>query len=156
MSLPGGSGLIHTTALLAWTERWEAEMAVGIFAGIPVSDFGIALEWYQRLLGAEPTFYPNDVEAVWQLAEDRYVYIIQDANRAGGAVSMIWVDDPIAEVAGSPSEAWNRSASRSTIESGSTSSTMQMEMRPGSAGRFPHLNKSIQDQLTRPGGIAFG
>jgi len=27
------------------------------------------------------------------------VYIIQDADRAGGAVSMIWVDDPVAEVA---------------------------------------------------------
>jgi hypothetical protein len=77
----------------------RAEMAVGIFAGIPVKDFRIAVEWYKRLLGAEPTFYPNDIEAVWQLAEDRYVYIIQDANRAGGAVSMIWVDDPISEVA---------------------------------------------------------
>jgi len=75
------------------------EMAVGIFAGIPVKDFRIAVEWYKRLLGAEPTFYPNDIEAVWQLAEDRYVYIIQEANRAGGAVSMIWVDDPISEVA---------------------------------------------------------
>jgi hypothetical protein len=77
----------------------RAEMAVGVFAGIPVGDFKIALEWYKRLLGAEPTFYPNDIEAVWQLAEDRYVYIIQDSNRAGGAVSMIWVDDPISEVA---------------------------------------------------------
>ena len=74
-------------------------MAVGIFAGIPVSDFPTALAWYRRLLGAEPAFYPNDAEAVWQLAEDRYVYIIQDADRAGGAVSMIWVDDPRAEVA---------------------------------------------------------
>jgi len=74
-------------------------MAVGLFAGIPVRDFGTAVEWYQRLLGAEPTFYPNDIEAVWQLAEDRYVYVIQDTKRAGGAVSMIWVDDPVAEVA---------------------------------------------------------
>jgi catechol 2,3-dioxygenase-like lactoylglutathione lyase family enzyme len=74
-------------------------MAIGIFAGIAVSNFDVALEWYQRLLGAEPAFYPNDVEAVWRLAEDRYVYIIQDVGRAGGAVSMIWVDDPTAEVA---------------------------------------------------------
>ena len=73
-------------------------MAVGIFAGIPVRDFGSALQWYKRLLGADPTFYPNDVEAVWQLAEDRHVYIIQDAGRAGGGVMMIWVDDPVAEV----------------------------------------------------------
>jgi catechol 2,3-dioxygenase-like lactoylglutathione lyase family enzyme len=74
-------------------------MAVGVFAGIPVRDYDSALEWYKRLLGAEPAFYPNDIEAVWQLAEDRYVYIIQDLDRAGGAVSMIWVDDPVAEVA---------------------------------------------------------
>ena len=74
-------------------------MAVGLFAGIAVRDYDSAVEWYKRLLGAEPTFYPNDVEAVWQLAEDRYVYIIEDPDRAGGAVGMIWVDDPVAEVA---------------------------------------------------------
>ena len=74
-------------------------MATGIFAGIPVNDFQRALQWYKRLLGAEPAFFPSDTEAVWQLAEDRYVYIIQDADRAGGAVSMIWMDDPISEVA---------------------------------------------------------
>ena len=73
-------------------------MAVGIFAGIAVSDFRVALEWYQKLLGAEPDFFPHEVEAVWQLADDRYVFITQDAERAGGAVSMIWVDDPAAEV----------------------------------------------------------
>ncbi|MGH3454106.1 MAG: VOC family protein [Nocardioidaceae bacterium] len=74
-------------------------MAIGVFAGIPVGNYDRALEWYKRLLGAEPAFYPNDIEAVWQLAADRYVYIIQDPDRAGGAVSMIWVDDPAAEVA---------------------------------------------------------
>ena len=74
-------------------------MAVGIFAGIAVRDYKSAVDWYRRLLGADPTFYPNDVEAVWQLAEDRYVYIIEDPDRAGGAVGMIWVDDPASEVA---------------------------------------------------------
>jgi hypothetical protein len=74
-------------------------MAVGIFAGIPVREFGTALEWYQRLLGREPTFYPNDVEAVWQLAENCHVYIIRDLRRAGGGVNMIWLDDPVSEVA---------------------------------------------------------
>jgi hypothetical protein len=73
-------------------------MAVGIFAGIPVRDFTSAVQWYERLLGAEPAFYPNDVEAVWQLAEDRYVYVVEAPERAGGAIGMIWVDDPVAEV----------------------------------------------------------
>ena len=33
-------------------------MAVGVFAGIPVRQYDSALEWYKRLLGAEPAFYP--------------------------------------------------------------------------------------------------
>lgn len=74
-------------------------MSVGIFAGIAVRDYRSALGWYKRLFGSEPAFYPNDVEAVWRLAEDRYVYIVEDAGRAGGAVSMVWVDAPDAEVA---------------------------------------------------------
>jgi len=73
-------------------------VVVGIFAGIPVRDYAVARGWYERLLGAEPTFYPNDVEAVWQLAENLNVYIIEDALRAGGGVNMLWVDDPVGEV----------------------------------------------------------
>ena len=69
------------------------------FAGIPVTDFAAALAWYEKLFGSPPEFFPNDVEAVWQLADDRYVYIIEDHQRAGGAVCMIWVDDPVAEAA---------------------------------------------------------
>ncbi len=73
-------------------------MAVGIFAGIPVQDYAVARDWYERLFGAEPSFYPNDVEAVWQLAENCNVYIVEDVQRAGGAVNMVWVDDPVGEV----------------------------------------------------------
>ncbi|MDA0631951.1 VOC family protein [Nonomuraea sp. MCN248] len=73
-------------------------MAVGIFAGIPVRDCKSAVEWYTRLLGAGPSFRPHEAEAVWRLAEDRYVYVVEDAARAGGGVCLIWVDDPEAEV----------------------------------------------------------
>ena len=62
-------------------------------------DFARALEWFERLLGAEASFFPNDIEAVWQLGDDRYIYIIEDQDRAGAALSMVWVDDPVAEVA---------------------------------------------------------
>ncbi|MDR7252425.1 catechol 2,3-dioxygenase-like lactoylglutathione lyase family enzyme [Nocardioides sp. BE266] len=74
-------------------------MAVGVFAGIPVKDYATAVAWYERLLGVPPSFFPNDVEAVWQLAEDRFVYVIEDRERAGGAVLMIWFDDPVATAA---------------------------------------------------------
>ena len=79
--------------------REESVVAVGVFAGVPVRDYASAVNWYELLLGTEASFYPNDVEAVWQLDEDRYVYIIEDKERAGGAVNMIWVDDPVAEAA---------------------------------------------------------
>jgi catechol 2,3-dioxygenase-like lactoylglutathione lyase family enzyme len=74
-------------------------MTVGLFAGVPVRDYAQAVKWYERLLGRAPSFFPNDVEAVWQLAEDLHVYVIEDHQRAGGAVCMIWVDDPVATAA---------------------------------------------------------
>jgi predicted enzyme related to lactoylglutathione lyase len=64
-----------------------------LFAGCRVSDLAEAQPWYERLLGAEPSFYPNDVEAVWELAEGRSVYIEQDPERAGHALHTLFVDD---------------------------------------------------------------
>jgi hypothetical protein len=40
-------------------------VSVDLFAGISVSGLPRAVEWYTKLLGGEPAFYPNDVEAVW-------------------------------------------------------------------------------------------
>lgn len=70
-----------------------------LFAGIPVADYAAALSWYQRLLGYSPTFFPNDREAVWELAEHRYVYIVLRPQHAGHAMQMSFVDDLDALVA---------------------------------------------------------
>jgi catechol 2,3-dioxygenase-like lactoylglutathione lyase family enzyme len=64
-----------------------------LFAGIPVSDLDGAKEWYSRLLGAEPTFFPNDEEAVWTLSEHRHVYVLLDPERAGGGLVTLFVED---------------------------------------------------------------
>ena len=66
---------------------------VDLFAGIPVDDYAAALAWYERLLGSPPTFLPNDVEAVWELAEHRSLCIEQRPERAGHAMHTIIVDD---------------------------------------------------------------
>jgi len=68
-------------------------MAVYLFAGIPVSDYTVALAWYERLLGSPPSFSPHDTEAVWELAEHRSVYIVQRPDHAGHAMHTIIVDD---------------------------------------------------------------
>ncbi len=70
-----------------------------LFAGNPVADYAVALLWYKRLLGSEPTFFPNDTEAVWELAPHRYVYIVQRPEHAGHAMHTIFVNDLDALVA---------------------------------------------------------
>jgi hypothetical protein len=68
-------------------------MNLDLFAGIPVVDRAAVLEWYDRLLGSPPAFFPNDMEAVWELAEHRYIYIVQRPEHAGHAVHLLFVDD---------------------------------------------------------------
>ncbi len=68
-------------------------MAVDLFAGIAVTDFPAALTWYERLFGAPPAFYPHDTEAVWELEEHRYVYIVEKPGHAGHAMHTIFVED---------------------------------------------------------------
>jgi hypothetical protein len=71
----------------------EDEMALDLFAGIPVTDYPAALRWYEQFFGAQPSFLPNDTEAVWEVAEHRYVYIVQEPERAGNALVLSFVDD---------------------------------------------------------------
>ena len=64
-----------------------------LFAGISVADYSAALKWYERLLGVEPAFFPRETEAVWELAEHRYLYIVQQPEHAGHAMHTLFVDD---------------------------------------------------------------
>ncbi len=68
-------------------------MSVDLFAGVSVSDYARALAWYERLFGAPPSFFPHDTEAVWELAEHRWVYIVQRPEHAGHSVLTVIVDD---------------------------------------------------------------
>jgi hypothetical protein len=100
----------------------EDDMALDLFAGIPVTDYTTALPWYERFFGRQPSFLPNDIEAVWEMADDRYIYIVQDPERAGNALVMSFVDDlddRVAEIAGRGIEP----AKRDTYEGGVTKVT---------------------------------
>lgn len=68
-------------------------MTIDLFAGILVRDYTVAAAWYGRLLGAPPSFLPNDTEAVWQIAEHRYVYIGVRPQHAGHAMHTLFVGD---------------------------------------------------------------
>jgi uncharacterized protein YndB with AHSA1/START domain len=64
-----------------------------LFAGISVAHLEAAQEWYERLFGAPPTFFPNDTEAVWEVAENRSVYVELRPEHAGHALVTLFVDD---------------------------------------------------------------
>ncbi|MFW3171131.1 VOC family protein [Geodermatophilus sp. CPCC 206100] len=75
-------------------------MAVELFAGAPVSDLERAVAWYERLLGSGPSFRPNATEAVWELGEHRYVYLVVRPEHAGHAMQTWVVEDLDTRVAG--------------------------------------------------------
>jgi catechol 2,3-dioxygenase-like lactoylglutathione lyase family enzyme len=64
-----------------------------LFAGIPVADYAAARPWYERFFGREPDMLPHDHEAVWKLTESAWVYVVEDAERAGKGLVTIFVDD---------------------------------------------------------------
>jgi catechol 2,3-dioxygenase-like lactoylglutathione lyase family enzyme len=74
-------------------------VVLDLFAGIHVRDYEAARSWYERLLGREPTFIAHATEAVWELAEHRYLFIEQDRETPGGADIIVLVDDLDALVA---------------------------------------------------------
>jgi glyoxalase/bleomycin resistance protein/dioxygenase superfamily protein len=74
-------------------------MDVDLFAGIAVADYPGALGWYERLFGRAPAFFPHDTEAVWEVAEHRYVNVVQMPEHAGHARHTLFVGDLDAVVA---------------------------------------------------------
>ena len=64
-----------------------------LFAGVRVRDIADARAWYERLLGSEPAFFPNDIEAVWAVGEHRWFYLLENAPKAGSALVTIMVAD---------------------------------------------------------------
>jgi catechol 2,3-dioxygenase-like lactoylglutathione lyase family enzyme len=76
-------------------------MTLSLFAGVRVRDFAASRAWYERLLG-EPSFFPHATEAVWTLADDRSIYILEDPEHPGGGLVTVIVADldvAVAEIA---------------------------------------------------------
>ena len=73
-------------------------MSLHLFAGLRVRDFRAARPWYEQLFG-EPSFLPHATEAVWTLADERSVYIVEHPGGAGSSVMTIFLDDLDARVA---------------------------------------------------------
>lgn len=71
-----------------------------LFAGVATADFPAARAWYVRFFGREPDLVPHETEAAWQVAEAGWVYVVVDAEHAGGALVTLIVDDLDGRLAG--------------------------------------------------------
>lgn len=68
-------------------------MSLDLYAGIYVRDYATAKVWYDKLLGSAAVWEHLEKQAVWKLAEHRYVAIEEDGARAGCATHAVFVDD---------------------------------------------------------------
>lgn len=64
-----------------------------LFASVPVADLEAAGLWYERLFGRPPDIVPNESEVMWRVTDGGWLYVIQDASRAGQTVVTISVRD---------------------------------------------------------------
>lgn len=66
---------------------------IDLFAGFYVSNYAASAAWYERLFGLPPAFLPNEIEAVWEFAEHRYVFIKVAPEHAGHAFNLCFLSD---------------------------------------------------------------
>jgi predicted enzyme related to lactoylglutathione lyase len=64
-----------------------------LFAGVAVEAFSGAVEWYGRLFGRAADVVVTDQEVMWRVADTAWLYVIEDAGRAGRSLVTISVSD---------------------------------------------------------------
>jgi predicted enzyme related to lactoylglutathione lyase len=75
--------------------KWQATgvtMEV-LFASVPVANLRTAKAWYEQLFGRAPDLVPNENEVMWCVADNGWLYVIQDSERAGRTVVTVSVSD---------------------------------------------------------------
>ena len=64
-----------------------------VYAVVPVKDQDKSVQWYKKLLGRDADIVPIDGVAEWQLAENAWLQVTTDDDRAGSSTVIIGVND---------------------------------------------------------------
>jgi catechol 2,3-dioxygenase-like lactoylglutathione lyase family enzyme len=62
-----------------------------LYAGVPVSDQARALAWFGVFFGRPPDEV-IDGEALWQISETAWLFVVEQPHRAGGALLTLGVE----------------------------------------------------------------
>ncbi|MDF1488396.1 VOC family protein [Tessaracoccus caeni] len=61
-----------------------------VFAGLPVRDLSVAIDWYSIFFGRSPDEVVGE-EAMWQVAAATWLFVAPDEKRAGGGLMTLGV-----------------------------------------------------------------
>lgn len=64
-----------------------------LFAGVLVARFDEAVDWYSRFFGRGADVVAHDREVMWRVSDGGWLYVLEDADRAGRSVVTISVPD---------------------------------------------------------------
>jgi predicted enzyme related to lactoylglutathione lyase len=64
-----------------------------VLAGVAVADVDAAVPWYERLFGRPPDALPMEGLAEWHIRAGGIVQLVANADRAGGSLLALDVDD---------------------------------------------------------------
>jgi hypothetical protein len=64
-----------------------------LFAGVPVVEFGAAVQWFSDLFGRPADIVVHDHEVMWRIAEAAWLYVLEQPTHAGHAIVAIAVPD---------------------------------------------------------------
>ena len=64
-----------------------------LFTGLAVTDFPRAVGWYRRLSGRDADVVAHDREVLWQVSGTGWLYVVEDAVRAGRGLVAVSVPD---------------------------------------------------------------
>jgi hypothetical protein len=64
-----------------------------VIAVVPVEDQDTAVRWYKKLLGRDADIIPAEGVAEWQLAENAWIQVTSDPERAGSTTVVIGVNN---------------------------------------------------------------
>ena len=64
-----------------------------VIAVVPVKNQDAAVGWYKKLFGRDADIVPMEGVAEWQLAENAWIQVTADPERAGTATAIIGVND---------------------------------------------------------------
>ena len=77
-------------------------LAEVLFAGVATTELHGAMRWYEAVLGRPADITVNADEVMWRISDGGWLYLLQDAARAGQAlvtISVADLDQAVADIA---------------------------------------------------------